>query len=255
VKRCFSAYGVRLRFELEAAHARALRACLPPLTRVSTWRRGGLDWRVEIGARRCRAWLADELITDAPSPAQFWPQLESDVHLRVAAASRKYVFVHAGVVALRGRAIVIPGRSFAGKSTTTVALLRAGATYYSDEYAVIDARGLVRPFARLLSVRGEGATAGEKIPARSFGAKTGKRAIPIGLVLATRYKKSARWHPRQLTNGEAVLALLDNTVAAREAPALALKSIGRALKSATAYASDRGDVDQLLTFLREQDWL
>ena len=38
----------------------------------------------------------------------------------------------------RGRAIVIPGRTFSGKSTLVAELVRAGATYYSDEYAVED---------------------------------------------------------------------------------------------------------------------
>ena len=41
-------------------------------------------------------------------------------------------------------------------------LVRAGATYYSDEYAVFDSRGRVHPFAQQLAQRlGDGADEGE----------------------------------------------------------------------------------------------
>src|SRR6266550_220612 len=62
---------------------------------------------------------------------------ESNVHLHVAEMARHRVFVHAGVVGWKGKAIVIPGRSFSGKSTMVSELVKAGATYYSDEYAVL----------------------------------------------------------------------------------------------------------------------
>src|SRR5436309_878862 len=48
--------------------------------------------------------------------------LESDLQLYVAERARRKVFVHAGVVGWRGKAIVIPGRSFAGKTTMVAAL-------------------------------------------------------------------------------------------------------------------------------------
>ena len=57
------------------------------------------------------------------------------------------VFVHAGVVAWRGRALVLPGTSFAGKTTLVAELVRAGAIYYSDEYAVLDEQGRVHPYS------------------------------------------------------------------------------------------------------------
>jgi len=57
------------------------------------------------------------------------------------------------VVAWRGRAILLPGRSYVGKSTLVMELVRAGAVYYSDEYAVLDARGRVHPFAQPVALR------------------------------------------------------------------------------------------------------
>ena len=52
--------------------------------------------------------------------------IESDLHLRIAERARGRVFVHAGVVGWRDRAIVIPGRTFSGKTTLVAALVRAG---------------------------------------------------------------------------------------------------------------------------------
>src|SRR5215213_192989 len=57
-----------------------------------------------------------------------------DLKFHFAEAARRKVFVHAGVVGWQGRAVVIPGRCFTGKTTLVAELVRAGATYYSDEY-------------------------------------------------------------------------------------------------------------------------
>ena len=48
-------------------------------------------------------------------------------------------------------------------------MVRAGATYYSDEYAVIDDTGLVHPFARPLGIREEGSYVQTKCAAEALG--------------------------------------------------------------------------------------
>jgi serine kinase of HPr protein (carbohydrate metabolism regulator) len=80
--------------------------------------------------------------------ASLYDALESAMQAFVAEAARTRVFVHAAVVEWRGRAIVMPGNSFAGKSTLATAFVRAGGTYYSDEYAVFDEQGRVHPYPR-----------------------------------------------------------------------------------------------------------
>ena len=69
-----------------------------------------------------------------------------DTHLRLALAqfSRRKLFVHAGVVAWRGAAIVLPGRSLAGKTHLVAELVKAGASYFSVEYAVLDEEGFAQ---------------------------------------------------------------------------------------------------------------
>src|SRR5882672_7568667 len=77
---------------------------------------------------------------------------ESHVQLTVAEHAPRRVFVHAGVVGWNGRAILIPGLSHSGKTTLVHQLVRAGATYYSDEYEVVDARELVHPSPRPIAI-------------------------------------------------------------------------------------------------------
>jgi hypothetical protein len=108
--------------------------------------------------------------------------LESHLHLYVGEHASNRVFLHAGVVGWRGRALLLPGASRAGKSTLVAALLRAGASYYSDEYAVLDPHGLVHPFARPLSLRSANGAAPRRCGPEELGARAGQGPLPVGLV-------------------------------------------------------------------------
>ena len=173
--------------------------------------------------------------------------LEQDVHLHVAEYAPAHVFVHAGVVGWHGRALLFPGRSFAGKSTLVARLLAAGASYYSDEYAVLDERGRVHPFPRPLSLRiGEGT---RRLPHTAYGAALGTGPLPVGAVLVTRYRSGARWPARPLSPGEAVLALFRHTICGCRRPVQALQVLREAMLRARAFAGPRGEADQLLPTL------
>jgi hypothetical protein len=165
--------------------------------------------------------------------------LESDLQLFVAQYSREFVFVHAGVVGLGRKALVLPGPSGAGKTTLVRALLKAGATYYSDEYALLDTSGRVHPYPRALSVRSPD---GEKtrVPIGRALAATGKVPLPIGIVALTEYCAGGRWRPRPLSRGELVLMLLTNTVPARERPAEVMATLVSAVAQAEGFRSVRG---------------
>jgi hypothetical protein len=157
--------------------------------------------------------------------------------------------VHAGVVGWNGKAILIPGSSFSGKSTLVAELLRAGATYYSDEYAVIDANGRVHPYARDLRVRSAGAGRIKRMRAADFGAHTGSKPLPVALVISTRFKDGTHWRPRELTRGKAVLELLANTVSARSQPEMALSFLTQAVDSATSMKGVRGEASEMSKWL------
>jgi hypothetical protein len=204
------------------------------------------------GLRRLHLTYANTLrIARTPHLDGALAAFESDLRLYVAERARRRVFVHAGVVAWRGKAIVIPGRSFSGKSSLVAALVRAGATYYSDEFAVFDARGRVHPFPAPLSLRGVDGEGPTRHPAESLGAGPGTRPLPVGLVAVSAYRHGARWRPRRLTPGQGVLALLANTVPARERPAEALAALQRAVANARVLKSLRGEASSVAEVLLE----
>jgi hypothetical protein len=173
---------------------------------------------------------------------------EALVRFEVARRSPRWTFVHAGVVGWRERAILIPGLSFSGKSRLVAALVRAGATYFSDEYAVLDRKGRVYPFARPLMHR---TTSGarERLTVGDLGGTAGTRALPVGLVVATRYTPEAQWRPEPLTPGEGLLALLANTVRAQADSPNVLRVLAKVAGGAASVQSDRGDADQVAAAL------
>jgi hypothetical protein len=178
--------------------------------------------------------------------------LAHDLQLYVAEYAREHLFVHAGVVGWQGRALLLPGVSGAGKSTLTAALLRAGATYYADEYAVLDGRGWVHPYPQPLSLRGAAGTPPRRLPSTAFGAPVGRAPLPVGWVVLTRYQAGARWRPRRLLGARAVLALLEQTVAARRQPERALRTFQQVVTGAQVLHGVRGEADLLAArLLRE----
>ena len=76
---------------------------------------------------------------------QILDMLERDLRWLLADEAQDWIFIHAGAVGWRGRAIMLPGGSGAGKSTLVAELVKAGALYYSDEFAVLDFRGRSTP--------------------------------------------------------------------------------------------------------------
>ena len=256
--RSFTAYGVR--FGLRVNDHRILEHLigrLPPGSKTSTVRSvnhlysltgfangsNGRVSRFNLGywnlSRFVRTRQFDDLLE----------QFESHVQLTVAEYAPRRVFVHAGVVEWNGKAILIPGSSFSGKSTMVAELLRAGATYYSDEYAIIDKDGRVHPYPRPLRIRSLDAVWPKRMEAAAFGSQTGTRPRPLALVLATNFREGARWRRRELSRGKAVLELLANTVSARSQPEMALAYLSKAVAHATTFKGTRGEASDIVEWL------
>jgi hypothetical protein len=167
--------------------------------------------------------------------------LDAQVRAFVSLHAPERIFIHAGVVAHEGRAIVIPGPSFCGKTTLVAELLRAGATYYSDEYAVLDDQGMVHPYPKPLSVREEGTRDQTDHPVESCGVESGVDPVRIGVMAVATYRPGAEWKPERKTAGEGALSLLANAVPARERPAEALAAVRRAAEGAIVLEGERGE--------------
>jgi hypothetical protein len=168
-------------------------------------------------------------------------RFEADLQLFVAESAQRRVFIHSGVVAWRGRAILIPGRSFSGKTTLVAELVRAGALYYSDEYAVLDSRGRVHPYPKPLGIRKDSSFDQTKFPVESLGGAAGARSIPVGMIVVSRYKAGTNWRPQRLSAGKSALELLSNAVPARKRPAAALDVLQKVVSAAPTLKGLRGD--------------
>jgi hypothetical protein len=165
---------------------------------------------------------------------------EVDARHTVAALSPQRVFVHAGVVGWGGGAIVIPGMSFSGKTTLVAELVRRGATYYSDEYAAIDRHGRVHPFAKPLSIRGDGERSPEEL-----GGTRGRGPLDVRAIVEAPYREGARWRPRSRSAGEGALALLSNAIPGRDDPARTMGAVRAAAASALVLRGPRGEAREV----------
>ena len=220
----------------------------PVVDRVYSIKIGSKDSRAN--GRRLNLLYGDDVrLARTSDLGGVFETLESDLRLFVAELAKHRVFVHAGVVGWKGQAIVIPGRSYSGKSTLVAALVRAGATYYSDEYAVLDSRGRVHPFYKPLELREEGEFTQTKITAAELGGHSGTKPLPVRLVLMTQFKSGASWRPRKLTAGKGVLEMLFNTVSARRSPERALATLQRVTAQADVLKGVRGNAAELVDAL------
>lgn len=169
-------------------------------------------------------------------------------YLRVIVAERadRWVFVHAGTVGLRGRAVIIPGNSYSGKSTLVSELVRRGAEYFSDEYAVFDESGLVHPFPSSISIRigGDRLNVTEIDPA-VLGVTTAVDPAPVGLVLITQFAEGNNWNPERLSVGNAIKELVPHTISIRHRTAFSLKVLNMAVNRAIILKGLRGEASRI----------
>jgi hypothetical protein len=167
--------------------------------------------------------------------------LSGTIRHHLAEHAPDHVFIHAGVVAVDGAGIVIPGRSMSGKSTLVHALVEAGATYLSDEYAVVDPSGMIHPYPKPISLRLDPLTWRFPPDASVPPEQIGKAPVPSRLIVATKFAPDATWRPDPLTAGEAALALIDNTVVARTRPGDSIAAATRLSGQALSLGGPRGD--------------
>ncbi len=258
---CFTSYGVRagIRVNRKGTLGQIL-PHLPPgwkecrshnLNRLYSFVIGDEAHRGK--RQRLNLVYADEnRIAGTPKLHQAIDAFESDLQLFVAETAPRRVFVHAGVVGLRGKAIVIPGRSFSGKTSLVAALVKAGATYYSDEYAVLDERGRVHHYARPLSIRENGhLERPTKYRVETLGGTSGVKPLPVGMVVVSKYQAGAQWRPRRLSEGEGALELMANTVSARRQPEAMLEAIRGVVSLAPVLKGARGEARQVVEFILE----
>ena len=243
-----SAYGVRISV-VDAAGAGTcarLRDVLPPTVRADDPGTTALRYVVHRADAIDPTQPAYDVVCDddvrllgrTADEVVEWLRIEID--RAVAVGSREALFVHAGVVGWRGRAILVPGRSMSGKSTLVAALVRRGATYYSDEYAVLTEDGRVYPYARVPVLRD---TPGTGADAR--GGPIGHTPLPVSLIVSAVYSAGTTWAPEIVRGTRAVLSVIDNTVLARVESERMLRIAGQLSRTAVTLQGARPDAESV----------
>ncbi len=180
------------------------------------------------------------VIGAAPSPLAAIPRVQRALDDAVVRCQTDVAVVHGGVVAHEGRAILLPGPTGAGKSTIVAELVRRGAPYFSDEYALIDADGLVHPYPRPLLLR-DGSRGDQARLATELGGTVAREPIPAGLIVGVRHAQGAVPNLRAISQAEGVLLLLRNTPQALVDQPFILMPLERAVRGAACYVGLRGE--------------
>lgn len=187
----------------------------------------------------------------------FLRYFDSQIRLTVAEFAKSRVFIHAGVVGWKGKAIILPAKSFQGKTTLVKELTKLGAKYYSDEYAVLDENGLVHPFPKTLSIRGLTDQYQQvEFEVETFGGIKGTEPLTVGMILLTEFESNAKWQPFLLSDGAGVMELLSHTIPIRYNPKFSLKVLNKTVSRAIIVKTKRGEAKdfavKLLSFFENR---
>lgn len=202
-------------------------------------------WRFALRRARWRtgyeAFANEELLFGAEKLNDALIELGGHMMIHVAEHAPDYVFLHAGVVAWKDRALLLPGRSHAGKSTLVAELVRAGATYYSDEFALLDSEGRVHPFTRDIRIRQPGAPDQVPLPLKQLDGQAGTGPLPVSMICFAEYVEHAQWAPEVLSPGRAVLELLLHSTPVQRTPDRTLAILSETVRHAAVWRSRRGE--------------
>jgi hypothetical protein len=171
-----------------------------------------------------------------------------DLQWTVAERAPRRVFVRAAVVGWRDRTIVLPGGPRSGKSTLVRALVRLGATFFSDEYAVFDGTR-VYPCPGRLPIWAE---PGMRHAFGMDGVPREPRPLPVGIVVFTSFCPGALWRPKLLSRGQALIGMFGHALASRRDPERVLRVLDGVSRACHALEGVRGDAPGAAKFLLDR---
>ncbi len=237
------AFGVHFRLTAGCADAYVTldRYVFPWLRRIEAKAgRPDLTVRMDQAAGEFRLSVGDVVLATAAEPLGLVRVLIQTLDEVIIQRLTTLRAVHAGAVEWRGRVLLLPGATHAGKSALVAELLRRGATYFSDEYALIDAEGRVHPYPRPLLVR-NGGPEQHPLLSRELNAPAGDAPAHVGWIFALAYNPESAWGVTTVSQSEALMTLLRNTPhALAESPEM-IGTFECAVSQAECFAGVRGD--------------
>ena len=244
----YEAFGVRFTVRVTPKLMDRLRGVLPVGSIQLTGEEKTSDMRFSVRRRpdghHWRLLRGKRVVIETISSVQVLSALRSQLVDHVGRSVKNRIFVHAGAVAWKGRAILLPGYSYAGKSTLVAALLKAGATYYSDDIAVVDDEGRLHPYARDLQLRNEYTSMQQSKTVAQIAGKNaliGSTSVAVGLVVFATHVKDDPWNTKTLTPGMAAMLGMRHTLTVRDDPARTMQTWAKVMQSALAWTWERGE--------------
>jgi hypothetical protein len=255
---CFESYGVPVRVESNSSEI--LDKAVDTITAALLERLTPIDCQIAqqtfslplLADGTCSIIQNGEQIANYEPEWIFWKFFNSLVRILVGEFASEHVFLHAGVVGWREKAIVLPGSSFYGKSTLVAELVKCGAEYYSDEYAILDENGLVHPFARPLTLRTDEVSVTEKeTSVERIGGTKGERPLPVGCVLFTKYLPESMPDYQFLTTGQGVVEVIAQTIGIKRNTEFAINVLKNAFSNAIIVKSPRPEAGKFAPMFLE----
>ncbi len=197
----------------------------------------------------------DKYVTSSPYGVGLLNYFDSILRVTIGEWARGFVFLHAGVVGWKGKALILPGHSHSGKSTAILSLVKAGAAYLSDEFAIIDEVGNVHSFERPINIRS--ATGGNKDVSAIDPATMGNvfiGSMPVGGILFTQFVSGVAWSPRSLTPGTALMKLAEQALSIRKESEFTIRTLKLTVEDSVLLEGERPDSDEwAVNFLKFLD--
>ena len=205
----------------------------------------------DTGNQLVRLLMDGNKIVEAENNQKFVDFVQSRVRLHVAENAPKHTFVHAGAVSIAGKALILPGNSYTGKTTLVLEMIKKGAKYISDEYAVLDTSARVLPFAKPISLREPGSYEQTDRDVEDFGAETVKTEVEPCTVVFSEYVKGSDWKPTKLSNGEGSMRMLEHCIPARKSPKRTLETLGLLSEKVSFYSVERQEAAEAADLIAE----
>jgi hypothetical protein len=175
---------------------------------------------------------------------------EDNLRWLVAERSPRKVFLRAGVVGWRDRAIVIAGGPGTGKRTLVRALVGAGANYFSDDYAVLEGNTVIPYPTRRHEYLPTGHVLSHWLD--DLAPTRAPRPVPVGVVLFAPYRPGAVFKPKLIARGKALLEMFKHAVAAQRNPVQVLRALETVSRRCNALEGARGDAHAVASYLLDR---
>lgn len=270
-------YAYRVRSDLEGA-GRVVERLLAPFAdsalegRVPTYT---LTHRLSPGPEDERRTYCYELFQDGESiqrvstPGSMLDWVILDTTRRAVEGADRYVAVHAGVVSLDGRAVLMPAPPDSGKTTLVAGLTRAGFQFMGDEVALIEpGTAFVHPFLRPLLIEPSSMAVlsglvsdlpaiyerfrGVRFHVAAEDLRTGATGspCPVGYVVFPAYRAGSETRLHSISRAEAVIRIADQMFNRPEMGTLGIRSLAAVVGGAQCFELPIGDLGDAIREVR-----